>query len=94
MIGSASVAVKLSPVLVSLVESVVWVRILIDVPSTRVTDCGFGDNGESVFAGEVVSGDADGVKPVTVDESELLLHPASDSAMAIARPAFLNLVFM
>jgi len=59
-----------------------------------VTGCGFGDNGVSAFAGAAASGDADGVKPVTVDESELLLHPTSDSAMAIARPAVLNLVFM
>jgi len=59
-----------------------------------VTGCGFGDNGVSAFAGAAASGDEDGVKPVTVDGSELLLHPTSDSAMAIARPAVLNLVFM
>jgi len=61
-----------------------------------ITGCGFGDNGVSAFAGAAASGDGDedGVKPVTVDGSELLLHPTSDSAMAIARPAVLNLVFM
>jgi len=59
-----------------------------------VTGCGFGDNGVSVFAGAVASGDAAGVKPVTVDGSELLLHATSDTAIAIAIAAILNLMFM
>ena len=65
--GSASVAVKLSPVAALLVESSVSVRILMGVPAAIVTSSGLGGGaGASAFAGAASEA---GVKPVTVDES-------------------------
>src|SRR6185312_15723321 len=86
-IGSARVAVNASPVLVVFVDSVVSVRTLIGVPAPTVTEDSLGESGASAFAGVASE---EGVKPVTVDCSELLLHPASSTAKANAVPVVLN----
>ena len=81
-------ATKLSPVFALLVESSVWVRILIGVPAAMVTGSDLGDAGASAFAGGASEA---GVKPVTVDESEVLLHPANASARTMVIPTILSL---
>ena len=63
MMGSARVAVNVSPVCALLVESVVSVRILMGVPALMVTDGGFRDSGKSAFAG---AASESGVEPVVV----------------------------
>ena len=73
--GSARVAVKVSPVFALLVESVVSVRILIGVPAAMVTGSGLG-GGASTFAG---AASATALESVAADGCVVWLHPASSS---------------
>jgi hypothetical protein len=61
---------------------------LIGVPAAMVTGSGLGGAGASTFAGAASEA---GVKPVTADGSEVLLHPANDTPIAIAIPTLINL---